>query len=511
MALQIRRGTDAERLTITPAEGELIYTTDTKLIYVGDGSTIGGTKADSGITDLLSDSSPQLGGNLDLNSQTITGTGTINITGNITGSTVSGSSGNFTSSVIGSLQAASVQGDLTGSVFANDSTMLVDGTDGKLVLSNNVIQDLSNVYIPTTPTGGDAIIWNAVDSRWEAGNPAASGGAFVGDIQGSVFGDDSSLIVDGVNNTITAEKISVFNILPRGPGGVLVDNNTPGTATIFQVESESEVPLVNLNRVEQLLDLSLTESSTPLFGSFETREYTGANPGTLLGSINFQALDINGTEILGGYINGQNDGIHINHTLDGIKNSTGGIRVVNNRIVLGGFGEPIDDVTIYGNVFSFGTLTAINLSGNIIGNDSTTIFDLLSKTLDINDGFFRGVIKSLGGYIGDVLGKDSTIFYNSDTQEVFAGSATLAGSLDANSVNAGEIKGNIISDDSSVVFDSAASTITAGGFVQFGSYNTTERNALTAVNGMVIYNSQVDRFQGYQNGAWINIDDGTAA
>ena len=103
MALQIRRGTDAERLTITPAEGELIYTTDTRLIYVGDGITVGGTKADTGITDLLSDATPQLGGNLDLNSQAITGTGTINITGNITGSTVSGSSGNFTSSVIGSL------------------------------------------------------------------------------------------------------------------------------------------------------------------------------------------------------------------------------------------------------------------------------------------------------------------------------------------------------------------------------------------------------------------------
>lgn len=124
MALQIRRGTDAERLTITPAEGELIYTTDTKLIYVGDGSTLGGTKADTGITDVISDTSPQLGGNLDLNSQTITGTGAISITGNISGNTVAGSSGNFTSSVIGSLSAASIQGDLTGSVFADDSTML---------------------------------------------------------------------------------------------------------------------------------------------------------------------------------------------------------------------------------------------------------------------------------------------------------------------------------------------------------------------------------------------------
>ena len=32
MALRLRRGTDSERLLITPAEGELIYATDTKLL-----------------------------------------------------------------------------------------------------------------------------------------------------------------------------------------------------------------------------------------------------------------------------------------------------------------------------------------------------------------------------------------------------------------------------------------------------------------------------------------------
>ena len=46
MAFKIRRGTNAERLTITPAQGELIYTTDTKKLYVGDGSTVGGIASD---------------------------------------------------------------------------------------------------------------------------------------------------------------------------------------------------------------------------------------------------------------------------------------------------------------------------------------------------------------------------------------------------------------------------------------------------------------------------------
>jgi len=42
MVLKLRRGTNVERLTITPAEGELIYTTDKKEVYIGDGVTVGG-------------------------------------------------------------------------------------------------------------------------------------------------------------------------------------------------------------------------------------------------------------------------------------------------------------------------------------------------------------------------------------------------------------------------------------------------------------------------------------
>ena len=47
--------------------------------------------------------------------------------------------------------------------------------------------------------------------------------------------------------------------------------------------------------------------------------------------------------------------------------------------------------------------------------------------------------------------------------------------------------------------------IKSNGFVQFGSLTTTERNALTASNGMVIYNSTLNKFQGYENGAWVNL------
>ena len=43
--LKVRRGTDAQRRTITLEQGELGYTTDTNRLYVGDGFTIGGAPA----------------------------------------------------------------------------------------------------------------------------------------------------------------------------------------------------------------------------------------------------------------------------------------------------------------------------------------------------------------------------------------------------------------------------------------------------------------------------------
>src|SRR5271163_2997931 len=40
--IQIRRGVEAQRASITPDVGELLFTTDNKQIFVGDGATAGG-------------------------------------------------------------------------------------------------------------------------------------------------------------------------------------------------------------------------------------------------------------------------------------------------------------------------------------------------------------------------------------------------------------------------------------------------------------------------------------
>jgi len=115
MSLRIRRGTAEQRLTTPVDLGEIVWTTDTNKLYVGDGVNLGGKNilatsagtgliwnattqrldfngSGSGIINVQADATPSLGGNLNLNSRNITGTGNITITGTLS---VTGLGGNL--------------------------------------------------------------------------------------------------------------------------------------------------------------------------------------------------------------------------------------------------------------------------------------------------------------------------------------------------------------------------------------------------------------------------------
>jgi len=47
------------------------------------------------------------------------------------------------------------------------------------------------------------------------------------------------------------------------------------------------------------------------------------------------------------------------------------------------------------------------------------------------------------------------------------------------------------------------------GFMQLPQLTTTQRNALTAANGMLIYNTTASKLQGYEGGAWVNLNGAT--
>jgi hypothetical protein len=78
----------AASLFVTGTHSNISFVYDDALGKINATVTLDGT----GISDIIADTSPQLGGNLDLNSSDITGTGDINITGDVVATTVTGGS-----------------------------------------------------------------------------------------------------------------------------------------------------------------------------------------------------------------------------------------------------------------------------------------------------------------------------------------------------------------------------------------------------------------------------------
>tara|TARA_B100000214_G_scaffold374226_1_gene356402 strand:- start:308 stop:1606 length:1299 start_codon:yes stop_codon:yes gene_type:complete len=248
--LRIKRGTTSARTGFTPAEAELIYDTNTKEVYVGDGSTAGGIAVSVSTQNLenlgnvqsvtpqkdqilvyngsnwAATDNPQLDlrGNIYADDSTLL-VDAINgkivgpvqtssviattLTGTLTGDTV----GSHTGSVVGNV-VGTVTGDVKGSVFADDSTIMVDA-------NNNVL--LAGTVEATT------INASTVNSA-----------LFQGNFKGTLVADDSSAFIDGINRTVNAKSITADKISSQFGSQILVQN--PNVSTL-----DLEVNATNVN------------------------------------------------------------------------------------------------------------------------------------------------------------------------------------------------------------------------------------------------------------------------
>ena len=263
MPLQIRRGTDAERLAMTQplAQGELLYVTNAERLYVGNGATLGGVQitgytnedaqdaaaqlfsngAHTGITFAYNDASASISAVVDLSnyqgtigatsfkgsifaddstllvdavSGTIVGPVVGNITGNVTGNVIGNLTGNITGNITGDV-TGSVVGDLKGSVFADDSTVLVDGPAG--VLRGQLIGSLT--------------------------------GSVTGDVKGSIFADDSTLLVDAISGIISGDIVNSNITTNTFIGSSIIINRDPptnGIAIYSEASLEDNVDIFNI-------------------------------------------------------------------------------------------------------------------------------------------------------------------------------------------------------------------------------------------------------------------------
>ena len=62
-----------------------------------------------------------------------------------------------------------------------------------------------------------------------------------------------------------------------------------------------------------------------------------------------------------------------------------------------------------------------------------------------------------------------------------------------------------MSNEGAATFNAGVTIPTTTGALLLPRLTTTQRNALTAANGMIIYNTTDSKFQGYAGGAWVNL------
>jgi len=137
------------------------------LMTNGAGSFTFETIAGSGITEVLSDTTPQLGGNLDINSNNITGTGDITITGTVTAT-------DFVSSGSGTPTLESATNIVLDA--ANEIQLQIGSTTKASVTSVGMVTDIMSLTplsaAPASPTVG--MICVADKTNWD---PLTSGGS----------------------------------------------------------------------------------------------------------------------------------------------------------------------------------------------------------------------------------------------------------------------------------------------------------------------------------------------
>jgi hypothetical protein len=270
MALRLRRGLDIERHSVIFAEGEPLYTTDTKQIYIGDGATPGGLLV-SGLLSLSDDETPRLGGSIDLNSHDIIGAGNVNIVGDLT--------------ITGAINAGFIDADYRGSIFGNDSSVIVDGnintihgstvsendtilvnvTTGEINLNSTLLSSLQDVDNYGNSVG-EVLTWNGsawIGQLFGGGTPTANAllqyDAALGYVSATqIKGTNGQSLVD-----VTANTINITNQNLEELANVYVDNSTIVADDILTYDganwTHKQLTLTNFNiTLDDLDDVIIT-------------------------------------------------------------------------------------------------------------------------------------------------------------------------------------------------------------------------------------------------------------
>ncbi len=528
MALRLRRGTNAERGLITPKAGELIYTTDTKALYIGDGTTAGGVIVQGAA------------GAVTLNDLTDVNIGSLT-NGQVLAYQSSSSKWIPTSQLSIAFGNADAHTDISYgpdntaysgdmllhdgsnwqavqfldsqnriSVVGSDSTLLVDHVNSKFngeltgnVIGNikgNVTNDNGLVLNATTKTlSGVKLLANNGTPAYDADTRTFTGG-FTGDLQGDIYssdasgkvklldgnlrvlndvdmsgGDiynkDSSLIVDSQNSKVFAQLTG--NVTGDVTGNTTGYHDGDSKGSVFGDDSTLLVDSVN-NKIVGVVESNSVQSQNVKLGS---------------------ASDPNMIYLL-------QNGVGSNFIVS-TENAAGTVQIPRNTLI-GSSNVSVGSKTvrIYNDQATEGTIPV-------------SIMHAANSSFGSNMGILRArgtKAAPLTVAIGDVLGGFATAAYNGSAYKGASGIRSVVDQTPVSTHVPASIQlYNTTASGQNVVLSIGTVDSTAAFtgpvklpvFADDAARNTAVSNAQ---NGMIIYQTDVHKFKGYANGAWIDLN-----
>ena len=438
MALKVRRGSNAERQQIVFEQGELVYTTDTKKLYVGDGINQGGFPVTGdpflGLTELVEDLTPQLGGNLDLNGKTIFGNGQLTISGNATIEELSIL--NFATNLVPKLSNAYSIGNtqkrikniythnlnIDGELHAEVVNADIYGDDSTLLINTATSTILTTALSQSGATDGQALVWNAINGQWQPGTVATGPGGGLGNVVEDTspeLGGDLDINgndIFGTGNIRTDGTYTISNLLDHTinfSGNGTVANSGRGIAF------NSRAAVSNYGTADTTIRINdaFLFTETSITGDLLVSQ--GNIKGNILAADDTLLVDSTNALIPGSVIDGQVDA-----TIKGNIKS-----VKTDAVILDT--DTFDNIPVYlGNVTGDVTGDVVgDIKGSVIKPDDTLIVDSINQIVNLNGTTFED--DQIGATAGFAIraGINSTVdVYTDIGLSVYSvGDGTIAG------------------------------------------------------------------------------------
>ena len=424
--------------------GKLTYlTVGSNLTVTNSTIAASGGGGGSGISNVVEDTTPQLGGNLDLNSKDITGTGNANITGVVTATTFSGSGASLTSIPAGQLTGTVADARLTtvsssklsGALPALDGSALtgvtatgsgvvikhddsVVGTAATINFGTNLDVSALSAGIVTVTSSGSSGISNIVEDT----TPQLGGNLDLNskDITGTGNANLTGVITA---TSFSGDGSALTGVTASGSIGIQSAGTLVGTATTINFGSGATI-------TNNVASVSVGSTTRFVGARMYHNDYSVTASGSWTSVENYDGVTLDTNS----FTNATNGRFTIPAGVSKIKLSTN-VRVVangntNNQWMIskngtlldptaGGFNIDIDGTSGYNNPGAFGQTAIIDV---VEGDYFNLAYYVSNTNLDIDAWYQIEVVE------GDILGT-----YFSANNIVDDTTPQLGGNLDLNS------------------------------------------------------------------------------